>query len=378
MKYLNQLLSAFFTFLILSCSGDGDGGTPGNTNPSDGDGNTDPVISIVLSSNQSTYLVGEAAFFVVRDQQNSLVTSEASIFVNGDPVNVNPHLFVTNGTYEFVATYQGITSNTLTFEVVTASEYSDTTSFVADGAPSFFTKKVLLEDFTGTWCPQCPPAAAAISSAVSQGDNIFGVGYHYNDPMQISETIFWTSHYNVTGFPTVYVNGPDTRWNYPDMTQVNIELAEEATVGLAVEANLVGGKLDLEVSIGFKSTPNEEVKLMIYLIEGSSTSTSAQSGSSAGINYIHNDILREVYTDQLGDVIPAGNTTAGGIYTRTITGLDLPSDVIDYDDLKVLAFVRNTYTKTFTDFFNNVWENSPHYDIYNLQEAQLGESVLFD
>ena len=82
MKSLNQLLPTFFTFLILSCSGEGDGGTQGNTNPSDGDGNTDPVVSIVLSSNQSTYLVGQAAFFVVRDQQNSLVTSQASIYVN--------------------------------------------------------------------------------------------------------------------------------------------------------------------------------------------------------------------------------------------------------------------------------------------------------
>ena len=82
--------------------------------------------------------------------------------------------------------------------------------------------------------------------------------------------------------------------------------------------------------------------------------------------------MLEVYTDKLGDVIPSNNTTAGGVYTRTITGLDLPSNVIDVTNLKLVAFVRNTYTKTFVDYFNTTWENSPHYDIYNVQEVHLG------
>ena len=44
--------------------------------------------------------------------------------------------------------------------------------------------------------------------------------------MEIPETAYWSSYYKVTGFPTVYVNGPDTRWNYGSMSQVNSELAE--------------------------------------------------------------------------------------------------------------------------------------------------------
>ena len=44
----------------------------------------------------------------------------------------------------------------------------------------------------------------------------------------------------------------------------------------------------------------------------------------------------------------------------------------------MVAFVRNTYTKTFVDYFNTTWENSPHYDIYNVQEVHLGESASFD
>ena len=337
-----------------------------------------PPTSIILSFNQSDYIIGDEGVFVVKDNFNNIITEESEVTVNGEIVTTNPFSFDQGAVYEFIATYQGLISNTITIEIFDPSDYSDTTSFTSTGSPSNFTKKVLLEDFTGTWCPQCPPAAAAVENAVNSNPNIFGVGYHYNDPMQIPETAFWTNHYNVTGFPTVYVNGPDTRWNYSSMSQVNNELSEEATLGLSVEAEIIGGKLDLELNIGFKSSPVEEVKLMIYLIEGTATSSSPQAGSSQGTNYVHNDILREVYTDQLGDVIPASNTLSGGIYTRTMTGLDIPENTTDFNDLKVVVFVRNTYTKTFVDYFNQTHENSPHYDIYNVQEVHVGETASFD
>jgi len=265
---------------------------------------------------------------------------------------------------------------------VVDESYSDSSSFSDGTSPSQFTKKVLLEEFTGTWCPQNPPAHAAVSNAMSGNSNIFGVGYHSggssSDPMTISETAFWSGYYNVTGFPTVYVNGPDTRWNYNSMAQVNTELAETATVGLALEAAIVAGKLDLEIKVGFTTTPNEEVKLMIYLVEDNVTTSTPQSGSSEGTNYVHRNVLREVYSDQLGDVIESSNTVAGGVLTRTITELDLPSNVDDIANLKVIVFVRNTYTETFVDYFNITHTNSPHYDIYNVQEVHIGEVKEFD
>jgi hypothetical protein len=338
-----------------------------------------PPSSIILSFDQENYISGDSATYIVKDNLNNTVTSEAEVTVNGTAID-NPYNFISDGTYEFIATYDGFTSNTVSFTIETPSVYSDTNSFTASGAPASFTKKVLLEDFTGTWCPQCPPAASAIANAMSGNSNIFGVGYHASgsDPMEIPETAYWSSLYNVTGFPTVYVNGADTRWNFPNMGQVNNELAETATVGLAIEGAIIGGKLDLEVEVGFNTTPNEEVKLMIYLVEDNVTTSTPQSGSSQGSSYVHRDVLREVYTDQLGDVITSSNTTNGGVFTRTITGLDLPSNVDNTDNLKIIAFVRNTYTKTFVDYFDETHSDSPHYDIYNVQEVHVGSTQIFD
>ena len=341
--------------------------------------------SITLSANELTVDEGHSVTFTIIDDLQNNVTTLSEIKVNGTTVNSNPYTFTTAGDYTVEATYQDLTSNQVQITVVGPSPFADTSSFSASGSPSSFTKKVLLEDFTGTWCPNCPPAAAAVASAISGNSNIFGVGYHYGvssypDPMEIPETRFWTNYYNVTGFPTVYVNGPDTRWDFPDAAQINTELAEDAVVGLAVSAEIIGGKLDLEVQVGYKSAISEEIKLMIYLIEDNVTTNSSQSGSSQGSSYVHRDVLREVFTDQLGDVISTSNIGVGGIYTRTITGLSLPNNIFNpaNADLKLIAFVRNTYTKTFTDYFGDVWADSPHYDIYNVQEVHVGSSQTFD
>ena len=196
--------------------------------------------------------------------------------------------------------------------------------------------------------------------------------------MEIAETSYWSDIYNVTGFPTVYVNGPDTRWNFPSQSQISSELDEDASLGLALSAEIVGGLLNLEVTVAFNKIPSEELQLMVYLIEDNVTTNSAQAGSSQGADYVHRDVLRKVYTDQLGDLIPAGSISFTSNYTKTLSGLALPSNIDDMSQLKVIAFVRNTYTKTFTDYFGTDHVNSPHYDIYNVQEVHMGETADFD
>jgi len=334
--------------------------------------------SITLTTSAVSCGLNDQITFTVMDDLGNNVTNISTYTVDGVATTTNPHTFSVAGSLDVVATFNTLVSSAVSVTVVAPSAPSDSESFTPTGAPLAFTKKVLLEDFTGTWCGQCPGAGAAMVNTVN-GNNILGVGYHASggDPMEISETAYWSNYYNVTGFPTVYVNGADTRWNFPGMAQVNAELAETATVGLAVTANNVGGKLDLEVKVGYNAAINEEVKLMIYLVEDDVTVNVAQAGSSQGANYVHHDVLREVYTGQLGDVISAGNIATGGVYTRTITGLDFPAGM-NLDKVKVIAFVRNTYTKTFTDYFNDVHTNSPHYDIYNVQEVHLGSSKAFD
>ena len=254
-------------------------------------------------------------------------------------------------------------------------------NFEATGAPANFTTKVLLEDYTGTWCGACPGAGVAMKSAMDGNSNIFGVGIHAGgngDPMAFAETEAMANFYNVNAFPTVFANGIDTNWNYPNMSQINTLLSSTSKLGLAVKSTINNGKIDLEVKVGYKEAINEEVKLMVYLIEdGLKYPNSPQAGVSDGGNYEHNHVLRAIYTDKYGDVISSNNIGAGGVYTRTFTGLDIPSSVQDNSKLHIVAFVRNTYTKTVT-WYGDTYTNSPHYDIYNAQEVKVGEEKAFD
>lgn len=425
--FMKLALSVFIiTSLIMSCS----------PNDSDSDNDENQITSIILSSNTNEGLVNDAITFTLKDNRGNNVTVDAAITIDGSALNSNPYTFTQKGVYTIVASHSDLTSNTLSItidqeESITLSFSSnpatdnkevdfivinnlgnDVTSsttitvasaevtnpymfpaignYVVEAAYNGFTdsqaitvakgytKKALLEDFTGTWCPNCPPAASAVASVVAGDSNVFGIGYHFGDPMEITETIYWTDNYNVTGFPTVYVNGPDTRWNFPSQSQIISELNEGATLGLALDAEIVGGMLNIEVKVGFNQIPSEELQLMIYLAEDNVTSSSAQQGSSQGVDYVHRDVLREVYTNQLGDAIAAGSISLTSNYTRTFTGLTLPNNIDDMSELKVIAFVRNTYTKTFTDYFGTVHTSSPHYDIYNVQEVHMGESIDFD
>jgi len=374
-------LMAFY--LISSCSG-GDDSSTGT--PPDNGGNDDTITSITLDFNKTVYNTYEAGFFTVRDQSDNLITDLVNVFVNGDLVEVNPFVFQEEGTYDFVATYENLTSNTISFNVVTPSEFSDTSSFLPDSAPSNFTQKVILEEITGTWCSACPQGAYYLNQAVlSNPDRIMGAAYHsgissYPDPMSTDETDYWQVYYNLYSFPTILLNGTSTDWNY-GMGQIDNKLSQTPILGLSAEAAIVGGKLDIEINVGFNTTPDEQLQLVIVLIEGSDLAPSSpQIGSNAGADYVHKYIVRDVISSVSGDDIPTSYTLSGGVFTRNITGLDIPTNVnsSDYDDLSIIAFVKNSYTRDWTDPVGNSFVDSPSYDVYNTQQVKIGETVSFD
>ncbi|MGB4742274.1 MAG: hypothetical protein WBH49_01395 [Flavobacteriaceae bacterium] len=41
-------------------------------------------------------------------------------------------------------------------------------------------------------------------------------------------------------------------------------------------------------------------------------------------------------------------------------------------------YVRNSYLKTFVDYFGDTHTDSPHYDIYNVREVHVGGTQAFD
>ena len=307
--------------------------------------------SITLTVNPTTLFAGESATFTVMDDLGNNVSTIATYTADGVAVT-SPYTFATAGNVDVIASFSGLTSNTVSVTV---------------NAPStrVFTTKILLGDHTGTWCGACPTAGVKIHAAKAGNANVIPVAYHNNDSMDNADASAVENYYQPAGFPTVTINGKAGEWswsNFPS-SELNPFLNATQNTGLAINSTVNGNNLDITVKVGFADVTNTNLKLTVYLVEDGRVESQAnyyEAGPNPNPNYVHDDILRKSYSSPLGDVIPAGSIVADGDYTKTFTGVAIPGGV-NTANLRLVAFV--------SDSANNV---------LNVQTAGTGVDKDFD
>ena len=191
---LKKYFSFFYLllFVLLSCSGDDNG--------SDDTASSNKLTSLTISSSVDKAIVGESIFFSALDNTGVTRTYEAKFYVNNNEISGNTHLFDEVGTFEVYATYEDITSSKIEITI--------------GPIPIEFKKRVLVEDYTGTWCGWCPRISYAIEKLEEQTDDAVIVAAHQGDPMQFSLINNLLNAFNITGFPTAIINRA-ARWNAP-------------------------------------------------------------------------------------------------------------------------------------------------------------------
>ena len=241
-------------------------------------------------------------------------------------------------------------------------------SFEVSKVPSTFTKKVLIEEFTGAWCGYCPDGAYRVKNLINDNDGrVVGVSLHAGNPtgdaMEIAHTNYLETTYQNTGFPSgmvdrVSIDGFTSLnrgyWEYV----ANDQLLKTAVCGLAIISEVNGQNATVEVHAGFSSTLNgADYRLTVYLIEDGVTgegygydqrnydNTIAESPfynlGDPIIGYEHNHTLRAVLSESLGDAIMVSEMVSGGEHIETYT-VDLSS--YNKNNLSIVAFV--TYIGT--------------------------------
>lgn len=255
---------------------------------------------------------------------------------------------------------------------------------VSTTAPSSFSQKVLIEEFTGAWCGYCPDGAYRLDEILSANEKAIGVSIHAGDDMEISTYTTLDNTFNITGFPSGMVNRlpsaqdgkvPMSRSYWSSNTTTN--LAKTAKCGLAIQGNkLSGNNITVTVYAAFNQALTGTYTLTIYLVEDSVTGTGSgydqanyMSSSGAapdpnsiyyddpptitGFNHMH--VLRETLTDDMGDTIPSNVLVADGKHTITKT-VDISAYKIS--DLKIIAFVSKIGSSGTTHEIMNVQEAS--------------------
>lgn len=358
MKKLNNLTHTFiffalFSVFLTSCGTEEDYG--------------DATLTIALSTQSVS--VGNQITFTATSNINGDVSSSAVFFVNGQQISGNSFTPTeVNATNEVYATYQTLTTSVATFAST-------------DVASTGYTQKVLVEDYTGTWCIYCPRMALILDYFTAYSDNVIPVAIHCDGPgltdpwiYEYWETMTSSNNYNATGQPKGKFNRiyDVNQFQFPIQcptsnaaqytAQLDSYLNQNASLGLAINSTLNGNNLNIDVKVGFATDNVPDARLVVYLIE-EGLKHDQKNGFFASNptdcifanppynteiipaeHFPQKHVLLKAYTDVFGDVIPQGQISNGSVYTKNFNvtlpnNVGYPSGNVIPENLKIVAFV---------------------------------------
>lgn len=296
--------------------------------------------TLSLQADSSVKRAGETITFTV-NYNNIDVTDEAVIMVDGTTISGNAFTSEVVGTFEVKATYGGL-------ETETEVRFHD-------GSEINYVKRVLIEDYTGTWCGYCPRVAHAIELAKAQTDKIVAVAIHRPSSVPTSSVYdpynFDASELEATlgpgseGYPKGFLNRK-TQWSFPEPDNVGQVIAltqgENPKLGLAISSTVSNGNISMEVSTQF-ARDFSNLKLVVYVLENGliydqHNYTIYYNDADIIEDFEHNHTLRATLTPLLGEAISNTETVTGNTYTRTFN-VAIPANVANADNIEFVAFI---------------------------------------
>jgi thiol-disulfide isomerase/thioredoxin len=243
--------------------------------------------------------------------------------------------------------------------------------------PEGFTKKVLLEEFTGEWCVNCPDGASILHGMTEKyPTKLIVAAVHQGDWLQIAQLTQLSTHLGgIAGYPRASINRVPAagttnnqdgmvvysrgNWETNVVRLMDAENQKTAKIGLGIESSITNNLLSLKVHTGFKTTDARDTRLTVYLVEDS---VQAQSQTGATTNpYFHQHVLRKVLSGPLGDSI---QLNTGNYAFKTYDNIDISA--YKQANLKIIAFI------------NVIGSSSTTHEVINVQGAIAGKSQLFD
>ncbi len=221
------------------------------------------------------------------------------------------------------------------------------------------TKNVLIEDFTGIRCINCPNAQQELLSIINANlGRVIGISHH----SLLQDEAFPTTRVNITSgisqkledllvYPGFKPNGAIDRasllpgtslcYGYLDWSNlVDIRKTIPTPVNITIDKTFskTSGDLTLDVKMHYTQDENTPNKLTIFIVEDSIVTAQLLPNNTVDDNYVHNHVLRLAISDTLGDKLNhdlIAGTTVRHVYKNNIANKGLA-----YHHLKAIFLVH--------------------------------------
>lgn len=252
-------------------------------------------------------------------------------------------------------------------------------------------KKVLLEEFTGIHCGNCPDGhkmARIFLNALPDQSYVVSIhAGHYSVPSQGEPDYRTAEGDSVSGFldseMAGYPCGSLNRMKFDEEsffvsrsywnTYGQYIAKQDAPVNLYVESSYDGktGKLTVHVE-GYYTSDSPEGTQTLSVLWTQDDIIGPQNGGGKGDQYVHEHMLRDYITPVWGDTVSIGQAKKGQYFTKDYV-YDLPDSVgparVKPEDVTVVAFVTTDKADV-----ENVEGGRPAYFNYNETESATLQS----
>ena len=317
---------------------------------------TPTVETISIVANQTTIEAGTTVrFSVLSSINNTNVTTESKFFINGAAIASDTFNFTTIGTFAVYATKGTLTTNVLSIQV-------NAVPVVYTG----FVNNILVEEYSGTWCGNCPRLLYGVELLHQQTNKAIVVGIHLfnGDPFITTQGNDLAANLGVSGVPTGNINRT-TSWTgpqYQNVPQVLNEIQTKVATGIAINSTNTSGTISANIKLSYKQAITTNTKLTVYLVEDSlyytqrNYSSNIYGGLSSIPNFKYDGVLRSVVTDIGGDAVANSGTLVTKSYNFT-----LPGNITNTNHIRLVALVTDGSGK-----------------VLNAQTAKVGDTKDFE
>ncbi len=222
-------------------------------------------------------------------------------------------------------------------------------------APASVSGHVLIEDFTGQSCINCPAASTIIAELQETygHDNVIAVGLYSGPfgrntkgtlyPLTTETGNYYYDNRGIEAQPCATINRGAASYNTAEWaTEVRDALQRESSISLSATTEAANLANNITISVNFGSSQAySDAKLNVWITEDNVTSWQLLPGGKTDTEYIHNHVFRTALSALDGDNISVeANEEGTATYTLDLSEVDSESEWAT-DNLSAVIFVAN-------------------------------------